>query len=282
MPAILLVATLLSAMSSPDFATPDSTLRKFVGHVNNHEFREAQQCTWGSVPFTDKQMSDLDRLFPSAIQIKKVSPRIDGAKATLEVELRDSESGRTDKGTFTLERRKANWKFVIPEAKRGMSNGDMLIGLYGNRQPDYLFPVVPPAKSGALGIASRSQIKQIAAGILLYEEENSGFPKSAMDAMPYLKNIDLFTAPQARRAQESVKQYVARTRAKEVSYFLNPNIVGKKLSQVSDPELTVMLYEGTGGKVIGRHDGKGAIAFCDGQARLVTPMEATKLKWKLK
>jgi prepilin-type processing-associated H-X9-DG protein len=45
--------------------------------------------------------------------------------------------------------------------------------------------------------------------------------------------------------------------------------------------MSSMLYEGKDGKLNFKHDGKAAVAFADGHAKLVTEEEAKTLIWKL-
>jgi prepilin-type processing-associated H-X9-DG protein len=52
------------------------------------------------------------------------------------------------------------------------------------------------------------------------------------------------------------------------------------MTSVDDPTRTILVYEGKGGQLSFRHNGKAAVAFVDGHAQLVTPEEAKKLIWK--
>ena len=68
--------------------------------------------------------------------------------------------------------------------------------------------------------------------------------------MPYCKSERLF--------------HCQSDKSGAVSYSFNVNLQGLKASAVKFPAKTVMLYEGKGGKLEYRHDGKAAVGFADG------------------
>jgi hypothetical protein len=63
-------------------------------------------------------------------------------------------------------------------------------------------------------------------------------------------------------------------------YAFNPALEGLQQSAVRSPELTVMVYEGAGGVLDFRHDGKAAVGFVNGEVKLVDQTEAAGLMWQ--
>jgi prepilin-type processing-associated H-X9-DG protein len=84
--------------------------------------------------------------------------------------------------------------------------------------------------------------------------------------MPYIKNESIFKCPSDASGA--------------VSYSFNANLAGVKLAKVSAPAETVMIYEGKNGKLDFRHEGKAAVGFADGHAKLVNAEGAKKLHWR--
>ena len=63
---------------------------------------------------------------------------------------------------------------------------------------------------------------------------------------------------------------------------MNPGVQNRTLAEIPNPALTVLLYEGHNGVVDYRHEGRAAIAFADGHAKLTTETETKSLTWKLR
>jgi len=82
--------------------------------------------------------------------------------------------------------------------------------------------------------------------------------------MPYVKNEAIFKCPAEGGG----------------SYSFNANLAGVRLSKVPKPGETVMIYEGRGGRLDYRHDGRAAVGLADGHAKLVNAEGAKKLRWK--
>ena len=61
---------------------------------------------------------------------------------------------------------------------------------------------------------------------------------------------------------------------------LNPAIGGVRANKVKSPKVTVVIYEGNEGKLNFKHNGKAAVAFADGRARMINKKQAKRLKWE--
>jgi prepilin-type processing-associated H-X9-DG protein len=125
------------------------------------------------------------------------------------------------------------------------------------------------AKKAAEATSSLSNAKQLAMATLMYcGDSDEVFPlaTNTVDGiMPYMKNRDLLTSPGDPKGS--------------ISYSFNDAVLGKSMTGVVYPATTVLLYEGKDRKLNFAHDGKAAVAFCDGHAKLYTEEEAKTLNW---
>lgn len=62
-------------------------------------------------------------------------------------------------------------------------------------------------------------------------------------------------------------------------YTLNARLAGPRAERVSRPASTVLFYEGKGGVLEFRHDGRAGVVFADGHAALVDSARAKQLRW---
>lgn len=125
------------------------------------------------------------------------------------------------------------------------------------------------AKKAAEATSSLSNAKLLAVATLMYcGDSDDVFPlaKNTVDGiMPYVKNRDVLTSPGDPKGS--------------ISYSFNDAILGKSSAGVANPATTVLLYEGKDRKLNFAHDGKAAVAFCDGHAKLYTEEAAKSLNW---
>ncbi len=125
------------------------------------------------------------------------------------------------------------------------------------------------AKTAAQATSSLSNAKRIALGVIMYAgdcDDRYPLATNTIDGiMPYLKNRDLFTSPGDPKGS--------------VSYSFNEKVLGTSAVAVTSPATTVLLYEGKDHKLNFAHDGKAAVAFCDGHAKLYTEEESKTLNW---
>lgn len=111
--------------------------------------------------------------------------------------------------------------------------------------------------------------KQIAAAILMYVKANKGVTPKGPDYMEalssYNKKPEIFQCPLDPKGT--------------VSYTLNSSVAGIAVNSVLLPSNTVLIYEGTGGKLNFRHSGRAVVGFVDGHSSLVDASKATTLVW---
>jgi hypothetical protein len=122
-----------------------------------------------------------------------------------------------------------------------------------------LFPVFSQAREKAREMSSMSNLRQIALGTVMFAQDHDQKlpPMDSMDKFkssvgPYLqsqKGSDLFTEPGAN-----------------VPYQLNGDVSNKSMASLSDPAKTVIIEESAP-----HSDGKIAVAYADGEVRLVMP-----------
>jgi len=111
--------------------------------------------------------------------------------------------------------------------------------------------------------------KQVTAAILLYVKANKGVtPKDAdyrTALSPYNKKPEIFQCPLDPKDT--------------LSYTLNSNLAGTALNTILLPSNTVLIYEGTGGKLNFRHNGHAVVGFADGHCTMVDASKASTLSW---
>jgi prepilin-type processing-associated H-X9-DG protein len=83
---------------------------------------------------------------------------------------------------------------------------------------------------------------------------------------PYLPNRNVFRCPSDRSGAES--------------YAFNANLVGILYTSINNPTTLVAIYEGRGGKLHFKHDGKAGVVFADGHVKMVSEDEAKALRWE--
>jgi len=117
--------------------------------------------------------------------------------------------------------------------------------------------------------ACLANAKQVTAAILMYVKANKGVtPKDAdykTALSPYNKKPEIFQCPLDPKDT--------------LSYTLNSNLAGTALNTVLLPSNTVLIYEGTGGKLTFRHNGRAVVGFADGHCMMVDASKASTLSW---
>ena len=114
-----------------------------------------------------------------------------------------------------------------------------------------------------------SNIKQLGLSTLMYmNDHNDKFIPKGEDVhkalAPYTKLKAAWNCPDTGKP----------------AYTLNANLLGRAATAIARPAETVMLYEGKGGKLDYRHEGRASVCFADGHAKLIDKLAGTKLRWK--
>lgn len=121
-----------------------------------------------------------------------------------------------------------------------------------------------PAQSACL-----AGVKQMAMGALIYEGAHGKLPP----AIGFMRVI----APYLRRATPF--RCDARP-ADHEAVAINPALAGIASRRIGRPTDTILLYEARRGRPVYPHAGRGAFAFADGHARMLTPTEALARLWR--
>ena len=250
--------------------TPEGTVRAFIDGFNARDTAAmARQTVAGE---------DGHPRFPSAYpKLGYVAgrARIDGDKATLEIDLKMMQAGsKTQRSheTVALRRIEGDWRIVAsvldarlqpPEGSGTVANLALALA-----NPGLIHQPRPASKM----TTSLANVKQIAVAALLYAGEHDDRLPSATNLkaslMPYLRNADVFTAPDAPKGS--------------VGYFLDPRLSGIVVSRISNPAGTAMILQGSPRKTAFPYRGRTAMSYADGHAKVVdAPTVATARKAKL-
>lgn len=131
-----------------------------------------------------------------------------------------------------------------------------------------LFPVFAQAKSAAKATATLSNAKQMALGVMIYMSDYDDvlpYPQSVAAVKfvtyPYIKNKDIYKTLNPNGGQ----------------FLFNNAIGGVEAAIVENPADTILWYESKAWP-----DGRRAVAFLDGHAKLVNPEEWKRVEKSLR
>lgn len=271
--AAMVVAILMSAFAGAevDRSTPENTVKSLIKAVFESKYDDVLCCVKDSKPNDTLAKMFKERVMEiPAYEVKVTDVHIDGTKATCTITTNLSGkgiSGQTIVETAELEQIGGSWLVVAPknEPKPGHIVNSVASFLV---KPEEMFV---KAKGAAKKAACLSNIKQLATAFMMVAADNDDFFKVKANAwkkalMPYVKNEAIFTCPLDPKGT--------------VSYSINPAMAGLSATAVKDVSRTVLLYEGSKGKLNFRHGGYAAVAFVDGHAKMVNAEEAKSLIWK--
>lgn len=113
-----------------------------------------------------------------------------------------------------------------------------------------------------------SNIKQLATGTLMYAADNDERlmlgPDVRVPLMPYLKDLSVFECADTH-----------------MPFSVNDKVLGVETVAVTDPNKTVVFYEGMLERLEYRHQGAANVAYLDGHARGVKPSDPISFDVKL-
>lgn len=269
--SLLVVAALClagGARADVDLSTPEKTIESFVAALNKANADDCIACIKGA-----RRDSATEEFFDSLkstslrLQVKELKAKVDGVKAivtALTALGEKSQTAKTFRERTELEQVDGKWLIV---AYLPMSDQTPLNNMaYCSAYPSLVIQEVRDAKKKTACIG---QIKQLALAFLMYTTDwDDRFPPKEnawlKAVRPYLKDLKTLTCP--------------LDPAGTISYSYNHYIAGRYSTELDLK--TVLVYEGSKGKLNFRHGGKAAVGFTDGSAKLVTPEEAKTLKWK--
>jgi prepilin-type processing-associated H-X9-DG protein len=271
---------LLSGVARADRAM-EQTLADFVKLWNNRDFPAAATLVLNGNPRAD--FTPLRRSVPNAsglptIRIQILTSRLLGKEGT------GKETGRVDyrllsPGSSTrqesvkLVRSDGRWKIVPAEITVGdrvpgpivsvaaslmVSTKRIDTGVQGGRD------------SRPTGSQSLSNVKQLAvAAVILGHDHEKKFAiprgKTRETLSSYVNNRDVW------RLASDPKGFVA--------YSFNEALSNVRFVELREPSRTVLIYEGSNKQLNFRHEGRAAVGFADGSARLISRSDASGLRW---
>ena len=257
-----------------DRSTPESTVRLFLSAFGSGDIKQAASCVKGS------QMSGpaMDAL---AVQVKKdpatitlTDPKttVTGNTATVtgqvSIIVGKEEKAKGKATQLNLALSDGTWQ-IVPDTARAERGPDQdMINTLAFMLTDQ--KVFTRARDAARATSCLSNMKQLCLGVLMFAQDTddklqikpAAFKKAVF---PYTKNEAIFKCPSDTGAG--------------ITYSFNGNLTGVKLARIKSPAETVMIYEGKGGKLDFRHDGRAAVGFADGRAKLIDAQAAKKLRW---
>jgi len=248
-------------------ATPEATVRAAFAAMSRSDAA-------GFLRRVDTSSTDLAAVRrelgrPNAIKILDLSSNVAGstAKVTARISFEDRGGAIEMKMPIDLVRRGEDWRIESRELIDPRKDPRLLNVI--------AFRVANPrlytqARTAAKKTVCLSNVKQLGVATIIYgSDHRDRFPASASAVRrllsPYVKKDEIWSCP---------------AHAGGTSYSFNPNLIGKSMNDVEEPAKTVLLYEGSQGRLAYRHDGVAAVVYADGHAKLMTPQQAKGLRWK--
>jgi prepilin-type processing-associated H-X9-DG protein len=265
-----LVAAAMVAPAQRSPVTPEATVRAFLSAIEKSDLKAASVFVHGS-KYDARYAPVAATLRRQAMKFEIsgfIGKEIEGAfAATFKLTI-DQEGRKQELPAQTLKLRKAGgmWKILSgpwPAEPSVSTQIESLATLLAH--PEAMSPSQPaPSRPACV-----TQLKKIGVAIMLLAKENGdkilvSNATLKTKLVPYLKDASLFRCSAAEGS----------------AYTFNDNLKGASLGKLTAPARTVLVYEGTTGKLAYRHDGRSVLLFADGHVRQVTPEEAKKLVWK--
>jgi prepilin-type processing-associated H-X9-DG protein len=275
--AVLLLANV--PVQAQDLSTPEAAVRSLLTGFCKGDIGEAINCVENA-----KYSSLLDpmghsmKLSPYAFSLSSVQSQIDADRATVTMQVSLQQSGSTAvqqfASTVKLHHLSGGWHIVV--------NRD---GPFQPGKPDPVNAAVRAlAEPHAMEVylkttRDRERIAQgcvsnlttlATASLMLLQHHDRRYNLTADSFQkfldPYVPNRAVFRCPGDRKGAES--------------YAFNANLVGVLYGSIKDPSTVVAIYEGRGGKLRFKHEGKAGVAFADGHVKMISEEEAKTLRWE--
>lgn len=281
----LVVAAPQAAPTKPDLSTPEAAVRSFVSSFFSGEVRRAGMCVMGvaqdpRLAAAEQQMKVVPVKPADRPVVADVKATVNGESATAHVTYATPlPRGTAEAEDVTLRRFNGEWKIVPLDAaalkKAGAemdANRNMklrpiavIAGSLAN-----LPVVLAAANDAARRTVCLSNLKQVEVAALMFVQDSDEKLAIRADSfkkalMPYSKNEGIFHCPSDHSGQ--------------VSYAFNARLQGVKQAAIRRPAETVMFYEGHGGRLDFRHDGKACVGFADGHVKMLDAAAAKSLRW---
>ncbi|MBV6457434.1 MAG: hypothetical protein HONBIEJF_00543 [Fimbriimonadaceae bacterium] len=263
-----------ATIQEPNLSSPEATIRSFVASLNKPDLNLAAKHVLQIKPSAVlKEWEDFLRDAKLVIEVLGIttaeSP--DGTIATCRLRVEPGTGqAKTETSAVALRRVGESWLIVQPDAVDLESKESFL----------KLMAAMLSAPKSELVVAQRHQfrslcmrrLKEVVVATYMFMLNNDDVFKLngknlAKKLKPYLKDAKLLACPSHT--------------GKEPSFAFNEALAGKSAVQIDEPEKTVMLYEGSGGKIdFDRHGGIANVGFCDTSVRAIRKGEEKTLRWK--
>lgn len=273
---VLLAVCILVGFRGSDQSTPQATIKAFCAAVQSADYKGAARMVKGGLPDGDfvklaASLSMKGVKWMMKAENLKVAFQRDTATATFT--LLTSMQGKEQPSrqeTLPLERIGGVWLIVPPPSLAPKTPlGSVVYAL--SHPMERPMPGQPVAVGPAQDGGCFSNVKQLCFDFMVFLADSDDLFKFKADTWkkalaPYVKSEKLFHCPDDPSGS--------------ASYSVNPYLAGKYASEIAAPSRTVLVYEGHNMKLDFRHGGKACVGFVDGDASMVTPAQAKKLRWK--
>lgn len=252
-----LIALLLAVTAVVFADTPEDVVRQFASAVAKGDLAAAAKLIKGGAVPSGPAPRDL---IVSDLTIEDLASTTLGDFALVTYTARTSKNPAS-REHMVLIKSGDSWLIDVPQGREGLGFTSLILS-----DP----PVMKQAKSAAVTTACLSNIKQIGLALMMFLTDNDDkFLVTEANwktkSEPYIKNMDMYRCPLEPAGSSS--------------YSFNSKLVGKNAAAIQQPAETVMIYEGKGGKLDFRHEGRAVVCFADGHAKLVNEADAAKLRW---
>lgn len=268
---VLALPLLLGSLVIAAAQTPNATVQKFADALGRRDMKAAVKMVKGG-QYNEKlvKLSSDGANWPS-FAVSGFGGTLKGNSATVSYRITLKSPGRaqTSNESLSLEKVGVQW-FIVPPAKEPEGKEVLPAISFLMAHPEKL-PDPTRVRNSIESTQCLSNIKQLALGTIMFQADSDDAFKVnnrnwSTKIMPYLRNKELFHCSLDPKGT--------------TSYSFNDKLSGIKGDKVKDPSMTVLAYEGKNGTLNFRHDGRAAVAFVDGHAKLVNREAAKRLVWK--
>jgi prepilin-type processing-associated H-X9-DG protein len=257
--ALCIFVAFPSAAQETKPSTPEAVVQAFADAMNKRDLDAAAKLVSGGVVDPATRASYLKEPMPQ-FMVSDLKSRIvdDYALVTFRMKTPETEEIAD---YIVLVRSGSNWLIEPPMKGNGLPLSALMLSSV---------PMMTSARLAAKSAVCLSNLKQMAVAVMMFEGDADDVLKVTatnwLDKIsPYLRSRDILKCPEDTEGP--------------VSYSLNAKLIGKSAVAIEDPANTVLLYEGKGGQLVFRHQGRAAVAYADGHAKLVNEADAKKLRW---
>lgn len=269
----ILIACLISVdihVQSPDNSTPEKTVQAFITALNAKDVKVMMSLV--------QNAQDLNNLLGPFLKISGEDNSFGGS------EYHTIQSGDEAIVSFLLTDIRPTKSFVAEDLVRLVKTDHGW--LLAQPKTDQVTSVAglsvfalaisrPKALQDAVDLDRRAwcaqNVRQLGLAMIMFSadyDDTMKVPASQAEVRkaiaPYLRNEELWKCPTTG----------------EIAYSFNVNLAGKSFVSVDNPVRTVLMYEGSHGKLDFRHGGIANVCFCDGHVKAVNEEEAKTLLWK--